>query len=56
MRQALVTAALAGFLMAASCGDSGASKVVPVQDLVAEVCTDGDGERRQAVREESGRL
>ena len=45
MRRAAVPAALAlvGVLLAASCGDPGASKVVPVQDLVAEVCTDGEG-------------
>lgn len=45
MHRALLPAALAlvGFLLAASCGDAGASKVVPVQDVVAEVCTDGEG-------------
>ena len=45
MRRALVPAALAlaGLLLVASCGDAGASKVVPVQDLAVEVCTDGEG-------------
>ena len=38
-----VALALAGLLLAASCGDAGASKVVPVQDLAAEVCTDREG-------------
>ena len=45
MRRALVPVplALTGLLMVVSCGDAGASKVVPVQDLAAEVCTDGEG-------------
>ena len=39
-----VSLVLGGVLLAASCGDPGAaSKVVPAQDLIAEVCTDGEG-------------
>ena len=45
MRRVLAPVALAltGFLLVASCGPGGAAKVVPVQDLAAEVCTDGEG-------------
>ena len=46
MRRALAPVALAltGLLLVASCGPGGAAKVVPVQELAAEVCTDGEGE------------
>ena len=58
MRRVLAPVALAltGLLLVASCGPGGAAKVVPVQELAAEVCTDGEGRDARLYVRNLGRI